>query len=75
MLALRAAAGTTETYHRFVIKGEVLHLPQGIGGCSDFIEDDPGLASEFQRLASDNVNDFPELREDSIQRFFQLCKP
>lgn len=40
----------TEAYHRFVIEGKALHLPESIAGGGDILENDPSLAFVFQCL-------------------------
>lgn len=39
-------------HQRFVIEGEVLHVAQGISGCSFVLEDDPCLAAQFGTCTS-----------------------
>lgn len=62
------------SHHGFVVEGKALQLPQGVGGCSELLEHNEGLAPHLVRLQGHNVQDLSELGEESVERALQLCR-
>ena len=46
---------------------------RGEGSTATHLENHKSLSSHFERLDGHNVQDWPELRENGVERLLQLC--
>lgn len=62
------------SYHGFVVEGEPLQLPEGIGGGSQLFEDHKGLTPHLHGLQGHDVDDLTKLGEEGVQGALHLCR-